>query len=448
MHIAFVTPVYPPENGWGGIGTYVYHSARALATRGHRVTIFAGYRERPADRLEGGLRVVRRIQTEGVNGLARSEQIASLLEQAIPRDAIDVVEFGEYGGDGAVFLSRHCDFPVVVKLHCPTSLCSVGEAPRWQAWLRRRCLTGTTRQTDRLERKSVARAKAAVAPSRWLFETLQQQGWDLPKAACVVPNPFGGWPEDGLAPSAQPKPTQQDGAARVLVLGRLARIKGADLLPEIFTRIWRQMPEVRFELVGQDTPRTQRETWREHVARRCPVSFRPNVIFHEGVPHAQLPGILALHRVALFASRLESSSYAVMECMWAGLACVVASQGGAQELGEHGISVLNVSRDPEQVAASVLRLLGDAALRLKIGDAARTRIRTAFDPARIAAEMESIYRQAGAQGFTTLNETATVPIPMPVPVSMSTVSAALPIGSVGRALASGRDQVNPAPDLT
>ncbi len=43
MNICIVSREYPPETGWGGIGTYTYHLAQGLARRGHAVHVVAQY---------------------------------------------------------------------------------------------------------------------------------------------------------------------------------------------------------------------------------------------------------------------------------------------------------------------------------------------------------------------------------------------------------------------
>ena len=42
MRIALLSYEYPPETGFGGIGTYTYYQARALARLGHEAHVFAG----------------------------------------------------------------------------------------------------------------------------------------------------------------------------------------------------------------------------------------------------------------------------------------------------------------------------------------------------------------------------------------------------------------------
>ena len=61
MKIALLSFEYPPETGFGGIGSYTWHHARALTTLGHEVHVLAGAREATAHRVSehGGVRVFR-----------------------------------------------------------------------------------------------------------------------------------------------------------------------------------------------------------------------------------------------------------------------------------------------------------------------------------------------------------------------------------------------------
>src|ERR1700722_14186708 len=45
MKIALLSFEYPPETGYGGIGTYTWYQARALVKLGHEVHVLAGSSE-------------------------------------------------------------------------------------------------------------------------------------------------------------------------------------------------------------------------------------------------------------------------------------------------------------------------------------------------------------------------------------------------------------------
>jgi glycosyltransferase involved in cell wall biosynthesis len=420
MHVALISTVYPPENGWGGIGTYAWHMARGWVKRAHRVTVLCGYRNEPSVQEHDGVRVVRRVPTAGLTPLERSEAIASLLEQEISSEGIHAAEFAEYGADGVVFQRRHENFPTVVKLHCPTRLCSMGEAPGWQEPFRKRYLARAPRLVDALEQESVRRARVVLSPSEWLLDKVRELNWVLPGNTAVVRNPFDGWNHPEAADQKDP------GTPRVLVLGRLARIKGVDLLPDIFRHVWRELPETQFELVGQDTWRTARMSWMQTLLQRTQPAQRSRLIFHGGVAHPELPLLLARHTTALFASRWENAPYTLTECMWAGLACVVGSGGGAHEVGEHERSVLNTARSVHAMASALVALLRDAGKRARLGHAARERVRNEFASERIAALMEQQYHQAGANP----RQPAALHCPtVPVPSAGPKPSALNPLGT-------------------
>src|SRR5205814_5018589 len=149
------------ETGWGGIGTYAFHMARGMVARGYFVTVLCGHAAEPSETTEGNLRIVRQIPPN-LSPAERSELVATLLEQQIEQNRIDIVEFAEYGGDGLVFQRRNRQFPTVVKLHCPTRLCSIGESPAWQAPLRWLYFGQRGQKVEKMERESVARASVVI----------------------------------------------------------------------------------------------------------------------------------------------------------------------------------------------------------------------------------------------------------------------------------------------
>ena len=61
MRIALLSYEYPPETGFGGIGTYTWYQARAMAKLGHEVHVLAGSLQANglSSREEEGVRVHR-----------------------------------------------------------------------------------------------------------------------------------------------------------------------------------------------------------------------------------------------------------------------------------------------------------------------------------------------------------------------------------------------------
>ena len=49
MRLGLVSYEYPPQSGFGGVGTYVYRLAGALAKAGHEVVVLAGPTDVPEE---------------------------------------------------------------------------------------------------------------------------------------------------------------------------------------------------------------------------------------------------------------------------------------------------------------------------------------------------------------------------------------------------------------
>lgn len=387
MHILYVTLTFPPDTGWGGIGTYVYHMSRGMVARGHRVTVLCGYKDRKYEEDRSGLRIVRELEPHARSWQERSEEIAAWIESQPREHRPNVIEFAEYGANGVFFQRRNPDFPTVVKLHLPACLCALYDAHPLKAIVLRRFPSKVMRCEEVAEHESARRAHVVVSPSAWLMATLEKRKWSFPVTRSVVPNPIG-----YEHPSNLRKKDYQ--ALEILWLARMDRLKGAPLVPAICREVWRQEPLTRFELIGQDKHRENNESWYEWVLRKTPPRFREQIRMLGGVPHAQIPEHLARHSVAVFASKVENFPYTVLESMDAGLACVVASGGGAHEVGVDGVTVLNSPRRASEIAARLVRLLRDPNMRQRMGAAAQNQVRAEFGTEVISQKMELVYLTA------------------------------------------------------
>ena len=104
-----------------------------------------------------------------------------------------------------------------------------------------------------------------------------------------------------------------------------------------------------------------------------------------------------LARSALFAlpSEIDKSPYSVLEAMFAGLAVVSTPVGGIPEMvldGETGILV--PPGDDVAIADAIERILGDDELRMRMGQAARTRAHERFDARKTTADLLSVLAEA------------------------------------------------------
>jgi glycosyltransferase involved in cell wall biosynthesis len=104
--------------------------------------------------------------------------------------------------------------------------------------------------------------------------------------------------------------------------------------------------------------------------------------------------LLARSDVFVLVSRSEGLPLSVLEAMAVGLPVVASRVGGIPEVvvdGETGLLVL--AEDAEQLAAALDRLLNDDALRRRLGEAGRTRVREHFDLDSVRRAHIDLYRR-------------------------------------------------------
>jgi glycosyltransferase involved in cell wall biosynthesis len=355
-----------------------------LSAIGHRVTVVCGFGQQPRESTENGIRVLRVIDTSAAEP---GVQIRQVLERLRESSAIDIVEFPEYEGLGLEFQRANPEVPVVVKLHGDSEFCRYGGAPAWKRLAHRLYTREQVRQRDARERESARLAHAVVSPSEWLLKEDIRRGWPVGDHAVVVPNPFSGWP---VAIDSVPR---DYGQPRVLWLARLGRLKGADLLPAIARRVWKAVPEAEFHLIGQQEKR-RGQPWTDWIRERVPARDRSKITFLGGLPFLEVARTIPAYSLAAFASTWENFGYTEVECMWAGVACVSASRGGAAELGTDGVSHVRARRTPGAIATALIDLLKDPSRREHIAAAGQARVRDLCNAESVADSMARVYAAA------------------------------------------------------
>jgi colanic acid/amylovoran biosynthesis glycosyltransferase len=194
------------------------------------------------------------------------------------------------------------------------------------------------RRASRLSRPIVRRARVVVCPSTALAAEARRLG---ARDVRVIPA--------GVAiPEHVPDPEEPP---HVLYAGRLAEEKGVLELVEAA----RGLPLV----VAGDGP----------LRGRVPGALG-------FVPPGRLGAYYERAAVVVVPSRREGFGYACAEAMAHGRPVVASAVGGLLDLVEDGVTGLLVPpRDPGALRAALERLLGDAALRRRLGAAARERAR-------------------------------------------------------------------------
>lgn len=209
-----------------------------------------------------------------------------------------------------------------------------------------------------------------------------------PEIGPVVPCPLA-------LPERTPRPTPTDGGLAigphaVLVVGRMSsdeRYKGHDQLIEAWPAVVAAIPDAQLVIVGEGDDR-QRLEEKAHAA-----GVTAHTVFTGFVDDAVLDGLFA--RAALFAlpSRGEGFGLVYLEAMQHGLPCIGSTHDAAAEVIEDGVTGRLVDQaDIAGLARTLVTLLGEPALRARMGEAGRRRVHERFGLPRFERQLTSLLR--------------------------------------------------------
>lgn len=204
------------------------------------------------------------------------------------------------------------------------------------------------------------------------------------------------------------------GASReVLFVGRLSPEKGVHVLLDAFARI-AERHDAKLCLVGPNdlAPKHFVDPFRQDPALAGVAHYygRPQLYLDDlkkaAGPRVSFAGPLANDRIGERQAEAglfgfvslwhEPFGIPIIEAMAAGLPVVATRAGAFPEIVEDGVTGLLVERgDVAGLAAALDRLLGDPALRRKMGEAGRRRVQERFLWDHAVARLEELYAATG-----------------------------------------------------
>jgi glycosyltransferase involved in cell wall biosynthesis len=245
-----------------------------------------------------------------------------------------------------------------------------------------RVLDGWRLRHDSALREGIAGASLVLGVAPYVQENLARAGLGHVRFAPMLERSCGVLPE---LPQREAVP----GRARLLHVGRVIRSKGLvdairalALLPDL--------PDVTLTSVG-DGP--ELDPCREE-ARALGLSDR--VTFRGRIPRDAVDREYAAADIFCFPSFREPMGGVLFEAMEWGLPIIAANRGGPQAIVDPGCGIQIDVETPEQLATdiahAVRRLANDPELRHRLGEGARTRLRSFGTWDERAAELVGKYR--------------------------------------------------------
>jgi glycosyltransferase involved in cell wall biosynthesis len=384
MRILHLTPYYAPAYAFGGGVRSVEGMARALARRGHTVSVLT------TDALDQQSRYVGELETiqEGVQvirspnllpkvrgryNLSTPNLMTKGAAELLPQ--VDVVHCHEFRTVENLLVT-----PTAARLGKPLVLSPHGTLSQTTG------RSGLKRLWDRTLSSAVAlRFNHVVALSQPELADVQAL-WPsfgrrrIPTEFSVIPN--GVDPADYANRSGRDAFRARYGlgdAAVCLFMGRLHPRKGIGLLVEAFKAA--NLPDARLVIVGPDEGML--DTLRPLLDERI-------ILTGYLAGAGRLAAFAAADLLALPAVG-EGLPMVVLEAMAAGLPVIVSPGCNLPEVAQYGAG-LEVELAVEPLTAALKTLLPDAARRAVMSQAARALVNDHFTWDTIAAQLESLYQ--------------------------------------------------------
>lgn len=391
----------PYNNGQGaGIAAYLRAIIPPLLGAGHRVTLFAAAGETKDFAAENGqvsvhhtrlpsahwylskVPVLRQLAVLPLRQLEWSIAFYRQVSLVAAREKIDVLECGE---SGALFLKRIA--PLVIRLH--GSEFAFRKHAGMPVDLSVRC-------NDLLEAYSSNRAVAITTPSQFQAnEIVERRGWSASRVR-VIPNPIS----PDIWKAAATSNTNGNVERLVFYSGRLAPVKGIEVLLEAAKRIHHDDPTTTFVMAGPWQMPKPPEAYGLELNRKS----SDGVLWIGPQQPSELMNWYQRAMLFVMPSYFESFGISVVEAMAFGLPVVCTRAGGVPEIVDDGVTGLIVEPgDASQLAESISRLLGDRAERQRLGQAAREKVLREFDPLKVAEQNLDLYRHVSGSFVSSVN---------------------------------------------
>ena len=359
MRIALVCP-YAWEAA-GGVQVHVKNLATRLRDRGHEATVLAPTTGVPS---EPWVRSVGRPVRVSYQGTVAPIAPLSFRRTRAALDALrpEVVHVHEpLTPSASMFATLAAKAPVVATVHAYLDRSVVMElaAP--------------------VLRRVWRRVTLGIAVSQAAASFLRRA---LPEAALeIVPNGVDVGAFAGAEPLELPE------GRRILWVNRLDAQKGFPVALAAFTKVLADVPEAVLVVVGEGKDRESLALLTE--------SARARVDMRGAEPNERIPSYLAACEVFVSpAVGQESFGIALVEAMAAGVPVVATDIPGYREVVSDGVEGLMVPpRDPEALAAGLVRVLTGPQLAARLGEAGRERART-FDWSIVVDRLEELYGRA------------------------------------------------------
>lgn len=382
MNICLISTGFPPENG-GGIGTYIFNLSKGLVALGHTVHVITPTSNKGYTAEQEGSLFIHRLPKKILPkveayfpGIRWSIQIYHLIKKLHKKSPIDVIEFPNWEAPGVVS-QLLLNIPTIVRVHTPffetLSLDSneVGFGDK---------------MVCRFEEWSCRKANQLVSSTRCHAKTIASEYQIEVDDICILPlGIIDKNPKDKIIKS-------RGEHFKILYVSRLENRKGTLAFLNSIPLIYKQHHSIQVDIIGSDRPHAPGDIQFQQYFNQNFKDYSEVVTFHGFVDDQMLDRFYKEANIFVVPSVYESFGLIYVEAMMYGLPSVATVGGGIPEVITNNVDgFLTEVNHNEQIADSVIKLINDNDLLIKMGAVARKSFENKFDYLIMSKNTEKLY---------------------------------------------------------
>ena len=327
---------YPPETGWGGIGTYTYNQAHALANEGNEVHVIALGVDSGRDYSDEKvfvhrIKTIKTVKTKNPHFfgdcLIHSYNVFRQLNRIGSK--FDVLEVPEWRAEGFVTV-LHNKTPLVTRLHTPLYL--INQFSEKQNTFRSRLAARNDAIVNSLERIQTMYSEGITSPSKVLKKEVAR-AWNI-AASCITVIPNGIDIERIKSARVETSSTESN---YIVYVGSLGALKGVLVLAKALPGIFERFPNLKMVFVGNDV-QYGNGTMKDLILS-INSKYLHNIIFTGFVTEERKKfSLIKNSKFVVLPSLWEAFGYVVLESMALGKAVIASKNCGFDEVIEDNSS--------------------------------------------------------------------------------------------------------------
>ncbi|OHC01215.1 MAG: hypothetical protein A3H23_10030 [Planctomycetes bacterium RIFCSPLOWO2_12_FULL_40_19] len=394
MNICLVSREYPPETGWGGIGTYTYNLAHGLSEFGHIVHVIAYAPDEEKDYKDKKV-YVHRIKNKNLNirGLWRLEKyfplemflysirVAKKINEMVGKYGIEIVEVPNWYAEGFWFVLKKKRIPLATRLSTP--LFEV-------LMINRKAKSLKDSLMCFLEKSLVLRSDLIITHSYCHRNLMAREYGINPKRIEIIP-PGTKLPEIDI----KIKNESQSNNKKILFVGRLEKRKGINTLLEAIPKVLSKTHNLEFIIAGKD----EWNRYEDWCKNRYGEEYFTNVKFLGYVNNSELERLYKECDIFVAPSLYESFGLVYIEAMSYGKPVIGCNVGGATEIIDNSINgILVPPDDSHALTDAILKLVRNKDLRQSLGNNGRRKVENIFSISKMVRNTLEIYQKILSEG--------------------------------------------------